>query len=74
MFGSVDDPRMLCPYGRGPLIILTVSEGQRILKEYLALIYQGAKTPYVDRQGNMIPMEIVLRSALDFRERTMVKK
>jgi len=68
MFGAVNDTRMLCPYGRGPLVILTAGEGQSIMKEYLAVIYHSAKTPYVDDQGNMISMDIVLKSAGDFRE------
>lgn len=37
MFGTVDNPLMICPYGCAPDKLLTQEEGDAILKEYRSM-------------------------------------
>ncbi len=38
LFGTVDDPMLKCPHGRGPKKPLSAEEGRRIAMEYARLV------------------------------------
>lgn len=38
LFGAVDTPRLRCPHGRQPTVMLTEQDGYDIMREYMAVM------------------------------------
>jgi len=51
LFGSVDNPIMLCPHGRRPAKLITDKKAERLLKE---LWNTPSKTPHFNAGENVI--------------------
>ena len=61
LFGTVDHPKMLCPHGCRPKVLLGNHQADRIMDAYYSIMNRGARTFYYGGYGRPEGKEIIFK-------------